>query len=121
MRAILEACVKHNFAGIDNPRLYSETYYGTKNLLQTYTNEVAESLKFIFSSDQYTPTEKRELSKHLSANLGRTALCLSGGATFAYYHIGIAKALLDAKLLPNIITGTSGGALVSTSLKAEAF
>lgn len=116
LRAILEACVKHNFAGIDNPRLYSETYYGTKNLLQTYIEETSESLKFLFSSEQFTPAEKRELSKHLSANLGRTALCLSGGATFAYYHFGIAKALLDAKLLPNIITGTSGGALVAALL-----
>jgi len=116
LRAILEACVKHNFAGIDNPRLYSETYYGTKNLLQTYVDETAESLKFVFSSEQLSSTEKRELSKHLSANLGRTALCLSGGATFAYYHFGIAKALLDAKLLPNIITGTSGGALVAALL-----
>lgn len=36
--------------------------------------------------------------------------------SFAYYHVGIAKALLDAGLLPNIITGTSGGALVAALL-----
>jgi predicted acylesterase/phospholipase RssA len=40
-------------------------------------------------------------------------LCLSGGATFAYYHLGVVKALLDADLLPDVITGTSGGALVA--------
>ncbi len=30
-----------------------------------------------------------------------------------YYHFGVVKAHLDAGLLPNIITGTSGGALVA--------
>lgn len=57
--------------------------------------------------------EKRELFKSLHANYGRTALCLSGGATFAYYHFGVVKALLDEDLLPDVITGTSGGALVA--------
>lgn len=116
LREVLQSCVKDNFGGIQNPRLYSETYYGTKELLQTYVQETAESLKFVFASSQLSHAEKRQLSKHLSANFGRTALCLSGGATFAYYHVGIAKALLDAGLLPNIITGTSGGALVAALL-----
>lgn len=116
LRATLETCVKNNFAGIENPRLYSETYYGTKNLLQTYIDETAESLKFVFSTDQLTPQDKRTLAKHLSTNLGRSALCLSGGATFAYYHFGIAKALIDAELLPTVIAGTSGGALVAALL-----
>lgn len=57
--------------------------------------------------------EKRELFKSLHANYGRTALCLSGGATFAYYHFGVVKALLEEDLLPDVITGTSGGALVA--------
>jgi predicted acylesterase/phospholipase RssA len=113
LRATLEVCIKTNFAGIENPRLYSETYYGTKNLLQTYTDEIADAVKFVFASEQLTAADKRTLAKHMSANFGRTALCLSGGATFAYYHFGIAKGLLDADLLPTIITGTSGGALVA--------
>ena len=51
--------------------------------------------------------------KGICANYGRTALCLSGGATFAYYHFGVVKALLEVDYLPDIITGTSGGALVA--------
>jgi predicted acylesterase/phospholipase RssA len=51
--------------------------------------------------------------KGICANYGRTALCLSGGATFAYYHFGVVKALLEEDQLPDIITGTSGGALVA--------
>ena len=116
LRDLIEACVKNNFAGYENPRLYSETYHGTKNLVQNYVDEVSTSLRFLLSSSQLNQEEKRTLSKHLSTNFGRTALCLSGGATFAWYHFGIAKALLDADLLPSIITGTSGGALVAALL-----
>lgn len=57
--------------------------------------------------------DKRELFRSLHGNYGRTALCLSGGATFAYYHFGVVKALLEEDLLPDVITGTSGGALVA--------
>jgi len=84
--------------------------------VQDYVDEVSRSLRFLSSTHQLTQEDKRSLFKHLSTNFGQTALCLSGGATFAYYHFGIAKALLDANLLPNIITGTSGGALVAALL-----
>ncbi|KAF2155948.1 patatin-domain-containing protein [Myriangium duriaei CBS 260.36] len=116
LRGLAEACIKNNFAGYENPRLYSETYYGTKNLVQAYVDEAAAALDTLFTSPKLSLEDKRSLAKHLSTNFGRTALCLSGGATFAYYHFGIAKALLDADLLPSIITGTSGGALVAALL-----
>ena len=29
-----------NFSGVENPRLYSETYSGTKDLVQEYVDEV---------------------------------------------------------------------------------
>ncbi|ROW12454.1 hypothetical protein VMCG_00778 [Cytospora schulzeri] len=113
LRALLAACVKNNFVGVENPRLYSQTYYGTKNLVQNHVDEVEKSLKFVLESKQMQLDEKRELFKSLHANYGRTALCLSGGATFAYYHFGVVKALLEEDLLPDVITGTSGGALVA--------
>jgi hypothetical protein len=81
---LAKSCVKNNFAGSENPRLYSETYYGTKNLVQEYVDEVSKSLKFLFSCNQLTTEDKRDLSRQLSTNFGRTALCLSGGASFAW-------------------------------------
>jgi hypothetical protein len=39
LRALVEACVKNNFVGVENPRLYSQTYYGTKNLVQNFVDE----------------------------------------------------------------------------------
>lgn len=113
LKALVEACVKNNFVGVENPRLYSQTYYGTKNLVQNFVDEVERSTKFLIETKLITKEQKRALFKGISANYGRTALCLSGGATFAYYHFGVVKALLEEDKLPDIITGTSGGALVA--------
>ncbi|KAK4690148.1 hypothetical protein P7C71_g6576, partial [Lecanoromycetidae sp. Uapishka_2] len=113
LRSLVEACVKNNFVGVENSRLYSETYYGTKHLAQEFVDELHASLAYLLHSTQLSKSEKYSLAKHLHTNFGRTALCLSGGATFAYYHFGVVKALLDASLLPDVITGTSGGAIVA--------
>lgn len=39
LKSLLVACVKNNFVGVENPRLYSQTYYGTKNLVQNFVDE----------------------------------------------------------------------------------
>jgi len=44
---------------------------------------------------------------------GRTALCLSGGSTMGSYHFGHIRGLLEAGVLPNIISGTSAGSVVA--------
>ncbi|GAP89327.1 putative patatin-like phospholipase domain-containing protein [Rosellinia necatrix] len=113
LKALVEACVKNNFVGVENPRLYSQAYYGTKNLVQHFIDEVEKGTRFLLNSPCLPLDEKRALFKRMHANYGRTALCLSGGASFAYYHFGVVKALLEADLLPDVITGTSGGALVA--------
>ena len=116
LQNLVEACVKNNFVGVENPRLYSETYYGTKHLAQGFIDELQASLAYLLRSSKLNKTEKYAFARHLHTNFGRTALCLSGGASFAYYHFGVAKALLDADLLPEVITGTSGGAIVAALL-----
>lgn len=47
LKQILEASVKSNFAGIENPRLYSQTYYGTKDRLQEYIDECEYTLVWL--------------------------------------------------------------------------
>lgn len=113
MKALLQSCIKNNFVGVENPRLYSETYIGTKRLVQDFIDEVEKCLETVLNSDQIDEKEKSSFFRHLELNYGRTALCLSGGGTFAYYHFGVVKALRDAHAIPEIITGTSGGALVA--------
>ena len=113
LKVLLENCIKNNFVGVENPRLYSETYIGTKELVQEFIDNVHYGIEAVLDSDKITQDDKTAFFKHLELNYGHTALCLSGGATFAYYHFGVIKALIDSDDLPQIITGTSGGALVA--------
>jgi Domain of unknown function (DUF3336) len=39
LNSLVEASVKNNFVGVENPRLYSQTYYGTKDLVQEFVDE----------------------------------------------------------------------------------
>lgn len=81
LRAMVESCVKTNFVGLENPRLYSETYYGTKHLAQDFVDELHASLAYLFRSPRIEKQAKYQLAKQLHTNFGRTALCLSGGLT----------------------------------------
>lgn len=36
---VLYVCLKQNFAGIENAKLYSNTYLGTKTLIEEYVEE----------------------------------------------------------------------------------
>ncbi|GAA5832997.1 hypothetical protein JCM3766R1_000390 [Sporobolomyces carnicolor] len=113
--AVLHAVLKSNFAGTESFRLYSETYYGTKELVQEFLDEVTESLIYVRSlPPSILPlSDKLDFFRSSSKNLGSSALCLSGGASFGYYHFGVIRALLDQGLLPRVVTGTSAGALVA--------
>ena len=110
---VLELCLRNNFAGTENFRLYSETFFGTKYLIEGYLSEVEEALRYIQHTEKVSAQSKRSFYRGVQKNMGRSALCLSGGGSFGYYHIGLVKALLDANLLPSIITGTSAGGLIA--------
>lgn len=81
----IKACVKYNFVGIENPRLYSETYLGTKTLVQRFIDRLEEALTYLLQQSTLSDAEKYSLCRYLNANFGRTALCLSGG-TSKYIH-----------------------------------
>ncbi|EIN10649.1 patatin-domain-containing protein [Punctularia strigosozonata HHB-11173 SS5] len=110
---VLETSIRTNFAGVESARLYSETFYGTKNLVESYIDEQERALAYIRESKDLSNDEKRRFFKSANTNLGTSALCLSGGASFGYYHFGVVKAFLDADLLPRVITGTSAGGVVA--------
>ncbi|KAJ3515113.1 hypothetical protein NLJ89_g1967 [Agrocybe chaxingu] len=128
---VLETCIRSNFAAVESSRLllyhqrlrpanraissrlYSETFLGTKDLIESYFDELERSLRYIRDTPELTLEEKKRFFKSANTNLGISALCLSGGASFGYYHVGVVKAFLDAGLLPRVITGTSAGGLVA--------
>lgn len=110
---VLQTCIRNNFAGIENPELYSQTYYGTKKVVHEYYQEAVQALDHLAGDESIEVDTRRLLFDQFSRNYGRLALCLSGGATFAYYHFGVVKALLDSNLLPSVVLGTSGGGIVA--------
>ncbi|PPQ94036.1 hypothetical protein CVT25_009884 [Psilocybe cyanescens] len=110
---VLETCIRSNFAAVESSRLYSETFLGTKNLIESYFDELETSIQFIRETPELSIDEKKRFFKSANTNLGISALCLSGGASFGYYHCGVIKAFLDAGLLPRVITGTSAGGLIA--------
>lgn len=102
--AILEVCLRSNFAGIESFRLYSETYYGTKDRIRHYVEEgrfhrlkplislceaeaviVEASLEYLRKTQAMSWEEKAKAFRYFTKNNGTTALCLSGGASFGYY------------------------------------
>ncbi|KAF9921859.1 hypothetical protein FBU30_008079 [Linnemannia zychae] len=109
----LQGVVKSNFGGVENARLYSQTYHGTKKPIEDYVREVNTSLQVVTESTKLSDEEKRSFLKSIYKNYGRTALCLSGGAGFGYYHLGVVRSLLQAGVLPTVVTGTSAGALMA--------
>lgn len=39
LKNLLQDCVKNNYAGVENTRLYSHSYYGTKNIIEEYVDK----------------------------------------------------------------------------------
>ncbi|KAJ3179314.1 hypothetical protein HDU87_002923 [Geranomyces variabilis] len=113
MKILQHGACKHNFGGIENEQLYSHTYLGTKYLVEGFLDEVCKNLQRVAESPDVSEDDKHEFFKKAARNYGRTALCLSGGASLGYYHVGVVKSLFDEKLLPHIITGTSAGSLIA--------
>jgi predicted acylesterase/phospholipase RssA len=93
--------------------LYNQTHFGTKYLINDFIRELLEATSIIRDSEYLTMEQKLEFFRHCRRAYGRTALILSGGAGFGYYHLGVVKALYEAHCLPKIISGTSAGSMIA--------
>ncbi|CAG8515048.1 9391_t:CDS:10 [Scutellospora calospora] len=104
-----------NLAGINDPRLFGQSYLGTKKLIEDYTQEVATQLEYINKSDVSveSPNPKVEFINDTRQSFGCSALVLYGGAAFGLCHLGIVKALHENQLLPRVICGTAVGAFIA--------
>ncbi|KAL8755741.1 MAG: hypothetical protein Q9184_004710 [Pyrenodesmia sp. 2 TL-2023] len=80
LKSLVEASLKSNAFGVENPRMYSETYRGTKNLAQAFIEELHAAIDLLLNHSLLKRSDKYTLAKHLHRNFGRTALCLSGGS-----------------------------------------
>jgi len=104
-------------------RLYKHSHIGTKALIERYIESVLKALTALLEisakqGDDGEMTERKLLDSLLATrqSFGRSALLLSGGATFGMNHIGVVKTLWQARLLPRIISGASAGSIVCAVL-----
>ena len=111
---------------ITNEALYLHATAGTKAIIEEYQQTICDALYFICQSkdtnngmgdDECVPLDVRlAFFNETRHSYGRTALLLSGGASLGYYHIGLAKCLLDNNMLPRVISGASAGSLMAAMI-----
>lgn len=83
-------------------------------LIKEYIDEVSMQLKMVCDSDsdELLLEEKLAFMHETRHAFGRTALLLSGGASLGSFHVGVVKTLVEHKLLPRIIAGSSVGSIM---------
>ena len=107
-----------NMDGIGSERLYARAAFGTKNLIEDYIAEIASALDHLASPvvDDISLEEKRDFFDRAQQCYGQSALMLSGSGSFLFFHMGVVKAMLEQGVLPDIISGSSGGSIVGAVL-----
>jgi TAG lipase / steryl ester hydrolase / phospholipase A2 / LPA acyltransferase len=107
-----------NMGGMGRPGLYGRAKRGTKLLIEDYIEEIVDTLDLIARDDSGAISTEKKINffRRASHCFGHTALMLSGSGSLLYFHVGVAKALGEASLLPNVISGSSGGAIVGAMI-----
>ena len=118
MLFLIRTSLTRDLGDMGNLRMYKHSHIGTKDLIERYITSALETLGALLDVSAKAKCDGMEskyiLEQVLSSRqaFGRSALLLSGGATFGMNHIGVLKALWEARLLPRIISGASAGSIV---------
>ncbi|HET8849942.1 MAG TPA: DUF3336 domain-containing protein [Marinobacter sp.] len=113
-RALREG-LHHDLGNLGNPALYRHSRVGTKHLIEEYITQVCEALDYL--CDHPVPgfpiADKLQFFRDTLTSYGRPTLLLSGGASLGMFHLGVIKALWEKGLLPQVIAGSSIGAIIA--------
>ena len=114
----LTASLYRQHADLAAAELYSVARAGTKHLVTNYLSEVESALLWLAATPipGLSRTEKRRRFVEAAHAFGRTALMLSGGATWGFHHLGVVKALFQHGVLPRILSGASTGAMIAAGV-----
>ena len=122
MLYLVRTALSRDLGGMGNIRLYKHSHIGTKDLIERYIDSTLATIKSLLEASKFSLPDGLETKGILEQVVyarqafGRSALLLSGGATFGMNHVGVLKALFEAKLLPRIISGASAGSIVCAVL-----
>lgn len=103
-----------NLGQTSNLNLYRHSNTGTKKIIEDYLNESQLAINALINNSEIDPNYLLRILQQTRRNVGRTALVLSGGATFGLFHIGVLAALYEEDLVPRVISGTSAGSIVAS-------
>ena len=116
-RSLTEDLFRH-LGDLSAPDLYDTAMAGSKRLVERYLAEATASLRWLAESPPPELSRRETLRRFEAAwkVFGRSALLLSGGATWGFYHLGVVKALFEHGVLPHILSGASTGAMVAAGV-----
>ncbi|GAP88104.1 putative NTE family protein [Rosellinia necatrix] len=122
MMHLVRTALSRDLGGMGNIDLYRHSYCGTKKLIERYVDSALQTISTLVDrsaphahipdDDEFEARDLLDAMLYARQSFGRSALLLSGGGTFGMTHIGVLKALYEAKLLPRIISGASAGSIV---------
>ncbi|KAJ4767245.1 Patatin-like phospholipase family protein [Rhynchospora pubera] len=109
----MRADLLRNLGNMCNPELHKGRLQ-VPRLIKDYIDEVSTQLRMVCNSesDELLLEEKLTFMHETRHAFGRTALLLSGGASLGAFHVGVVKTLVEHKLLPRIIAGSSVGSVM---------
>ncbi|KAI4348636.1 hypothetical protein L6164_009338 [Bauhinia variegata] len=109
----MRADLVRNLGNMCNPEVHKGRLQ-VPRLIKEYIDEVSTQLRMVCDSDseELALEEKLAFMHETRHAFGRTALLLSGGASLGAFHVGVVKTLVEHKLLPRIIAGSSVGSIM---------
>ena len=110
-----------NMGGMGKAGLYGRAKSGTKHLIADYIDEIVHTLELLADdqSGDIDDDEKLDFFHRANHCYGHSALMMSGSGSLLFFHVGVVRALAEAKLLPSILSGSSGGALVGAMVSTH--
>jgi NTE family protein len=111
-----------NIDGIGRRALYGKARFGTKRLITEYVNEVVNALELLASdaADDIPFDEKLDFFHRAHHCYGCSAFVMSGAGSLLFFHVGAVKAMWLESVLPDILSGSSGGAIVGSLVGTHA-
>ncbi|XP_024981920.1 triacylglycerol lipase SDP1-like [Cynara cardunculus var. scolymus] len=118
----MRADLVRNLGNMCNPELHKGRLQMPK-LIKEYIDEVSTQLRLVCdsNSDELHLEEKLAFMHETRHSFGRTALLLSGGASLGAFHVGVVKTLVEHKLLPRIISGSSAGSIICSIVATKSW
>ncbi|KAI7732355.1 hypothetical protein M8C21_010089 [Ambrosia artemisiifolia] len=118
----MRADLIRNLGNMCNPELHKGRHQVPK-LIKEYIDEVSMQLRMVcdFDSDELVLEEKLAFMHETRHAFGRTALLLSGGASLGAFHVGVVKTLVEHKLLPRIVAGSSVGSIMCSVVATKSW